>query len=280
MHKLRLTLAVLAIALMAVIVWKMWGTPDAAPPAEPAIGLTLPEDAAARTTTQLTPRQKLAATRRLILRRIAEAPDYEAFFARFQQSFPAAYTRTLAGFVDRAERLGRIESPDLYLAQALRSLRASHGVLAARASPALLERIFELQSTFIDVLSDADPKLCAGYLDGAASQAFYEFAARRRKLVAAIAQAGLEAIIEGDAQGVVREQVSLEDIGFIETQLREHGLERPEIDSLLDRVTPETPLADVTICRAAQVYYKVLRNAPDELRMKVYAQMLQERARY
>lgn len=280
MHKLRLTLAVLALALMAIGVWKLRGTPDAGPPAEPAIGLTLPEDAAGTATTPLTPRQKLAATRQLILRRIAEAPEYEPFFIRFKQAFPTAYTRTLAGFVDRAERLGRIESPDLYMAQALRSLRVSHGVLAAKASSARLERIFELQSAFVDVLSDADPKLCAGYLDGAASQAFYEFAASRRKLVAAIAQAGLEAIVEGGRQGVVRERVSLEDVAVIEAGLRENGLEKPEIDSLLDGVAPETPLADVTMCRAAQVYYKVLRNVPDDLRMKIYAQMLQEGARY
>ncbi|MDP4593981.1 MAG: hypothetical protein NWT00_05360, partial [Beijerinckiaceae bacterium] len=227
----------------------------------------------------LTPPQKLAATRQLIDEQLAKSPEFSAFFDRFKSAFPAAHKRILDGFVDGAVKDGRIETADLYLAQALRGLRSSHGVLAANASPEALESVFDLQATTLRALAAQDPKLCADFLFGAASQGFFRFSAANRKLVAKMAEAGLNAIIDGQKNNIERAAPSQQEFQQLEAALRKSGLQNPEVEMLLDGKIPEPVLADATVCRAGQSYFDVLTRMPDDLRMKIYALSVKLRAR-
>jgi len=228
---------------------------------------------------QLTPNQRLAATRVLIQQQLANAPEYSAFFEQLKASFPAANKRILDGFADGVRKGSRIETADLYLAQALSGLRASHGIFAANASPEALEKVFELRAATLRALASQDPKLCADFLYGATSRDFFKFSAANRKLVASMMEADLTAIINGRTSKIERQAPNAEDFGKLEEALREHKLEKPEIEMLLDMRNPDPPLADTTVCKAGQIYYDVLRALPDDLKARIYALSLKLLAR-
>jgi hypothetical protein len=271
MPKLRLFLLLLACGIVVLLgagalltLNRSGGSSSTSP------NLQLPQ-ASRQKVQQLTPPQKLAATRILIDEQLARAPEFGKFFERFMSAFPAAHKRILDGFVDAALKGSRIESADLYLAQALRGLRSSHGVLAANASPQILERVFELQSATLRALAAQDPKLCADFLFGAASSDFFKFSASNRKLVAAMAAAGLDAIIDGKKNRIERAAPAPAEFEQLEAALRKRDLQKPEIEMLLDAKMPEPALADATVCKAGQAYYDALASLPDELRLKIYA---------
>ncbi|MCC2095540.1 MAG: hypothetical protein KDJ29_01530 [Hyphomicrobiales bacterium] len=228
---------------------------------------------------QLTPAQKLAATRVLIQEQLAAAPEFSPFFDRLKTSFPTAYKRIIDSFADTVSKGGRIESADLYLAQALSGLRASHGVLAAHASTQALEKVFALRAATLRALAGQDPKLCADFLYGATSRNFFRFSAANRKLVASMMEADLAAIIDGRTSKQERPAPTAEEFQQLEAALRQRKLEKPEIEMLLDMRNPDPPLADTTVCKAGQIYYDVLNSLPEELKAKIYALSLRLLAR-
>jgi hypothetical protein len=228
---------------------------------------------------QLTPNQRLAVTRVLIQEQLANAPEFSTFFEQLKTSFPAANKRIFDGFADGVSKGSRIETADLYLAQALSGLRASYGILAANASPEALEKVFELRAATLRALASQDPKLCADFLYGATSRDFFKFSAANRKLVASMMEADLNAIINGRTSKIERQATNAEDFGKLEEALRERKLEKPEIEMLLDMRNPDPPLADTTVCKAGQIYYDVLRALPDDLKARIYALSLKLLAR-
>lgn len=281
MLMLRLILVALAVALIGVLGWKLssGGTQQAVKNAPTKVSLAPTPDSTGKPVNQLTPNQKLAATRQLITRRLAEVPEYKPFFELLKKSFPKAHNRIVEGFVDKAQKGGRIESADLYLAQALSGLRSTHGVLAAKAGPAHLSRIFSIQSSIVKTLAKSNAKLCADYLNGSASRSFFKFSTAHRKIMGDMAHAGLVAIVDGQNSKIERASPNEDDFKLIEVALKNKGLEKPEIEALLDGKTPDPPLADKTICKAGQIYFDTLRNLPEDLRMKIYALQIKLLAR-
>ncbi len=91
---------------------------------------------------------------------------------------------------------------------------------------------------------------------GNATQRFYEFSAKNRDLVVEMAQASLDAILDGRTSRVDRRPPSDADFAQLETALMEQGLGRPEIEALLDGKAPEPPLPDATMCRAGASIWK------------------------
>lgn len=284
MPKLRIFLLFLAFAVVAVlsVVAVFQLMPDersrqtASNPASlnPKIS-----PSATQTKNTLTPAQTLAATRHVIDEQLAAAPEFAPFFAKLKTAFPAAHARIIDGFADAVRKGKRIETADLYLAQALRGLRSSHGILAANASPEVLEQLFALKAKTMSALATQDPKLCADFLYGATTRNFFKFSAANRKLVAAMMEAGLTAITDGKKTGTERTAPDASDLEKLEAELKQRQLEKPEIDMLLDARMPDPPLADTTICKAGLAYYEALRALPEDLRMKIYAQLLKLSAR-
>ncbi len=203
--------------------------------------------------------------------RIRFAPEYAPFFARFKSVFPQDYAKTMQAFAERAVKTSKLDEPDAYLVEAVRTLRRSHGMLAAKSAPAELDRVFQMQARLMGGLSDTDPRLCVDFLYGNAAQGFFTFAARNRPQMADMAQAGLEAIVSGRQQKIVRAAPTDADFIAIEKALESNGIGRAEIDALLDGKTPEPPISDIAMCKAGRAYLAALRALPDDARMRIYS---------
>lgn len=208
--------------------------------------------------------------RETVEKQIGASREYARFFETARQEFPADYERILAGFSQRAQTAVAL-SPDLYLAEALRGLRGTHGVLASRASVAALEKVFEHQEKIIATLAQTSPQLCADFLYGNAAPGFFQFSAKHRALIGAMAEASLEAMVDGRSVNIERSPPADEDFAALEAQLEKRGLGKPEIEALLDGKTPDPPLGDDAMCRAGKIYFETLRAMPAEARLKIYA---------
>ena len=160
MQALRLVFVVLAIAIGTLIGWRAMhpvAPVRQASAVEPLLPAVLPQ------------LDDLPVERRSIESRLAEAPDYLAFFADLKRAFPADYDRILAGFAARAATSGRFESPDFYLSETLRRLRQTRGILAAQAAAEPLGHVFEVQAQILTKLAATAPPLCVDFLYGGAS---------------------------------------------------------------------------------------------------------------
>ncbi|MBG0809832.1 hypothetical protein IY145_10620 [Methylosinus sp. H3A] len=219
-------------------------------------------------------------TRARIEQAIAAAEEYRAFFERLRQAFPADYAAAIDAFVAE-RRVGDVEttSVDFYLAESVRRLRQARGVLAAKAEPIVLARVFDLQLDVLRAISAENKKLCAAFLYGGVDQDFHSFAARRRALVAEMAVVGLEAIASGQAKQLERSAPSEEDFRALEKALASRGLRKPEIDSLLDGKTPEPPFDDKKTCALGQTYLEALRALPEPIRLRIYGLAVELMAR-
>ncbi|HEY8579794.1 MAG TPA: hypothetical protein VIL72_07910, partial [Beijerinckiaceae bacterium] len=181
------------------------------------------------------------------------------------------YERVIDGFAKKAVADSRLESADYYLTETVRALRSRHGVVAARAQPAALQRVFDAQEKMLAALSDVDPRLCVDFLHGRASQAFFDFAAGARPAVTELARAGLDAIVDGRDSRIQRAAPSDGDFAQLEAALVARGLTRAEIETLLDGKAAEPPLPDVAMCRAGRVYLQALKTLPEDVRLRIYA---------
>lgn len=220
-----------------------------------------------------------AVARRAVEDRLRIAPEHRPFFTSYRQSFAAEYERMAAAFAQRAMETGRLDPAERYLAEGMRSLRKSHGMLAAKAESEKLAALFDAQHALLDALGKADPQLCVDFLFGHATQRFFDFAARNRRLVARLAQANIEAIIDGRDRQIERAAPTPEDFAALERALRANGLSQPEIDTLLDGKAADPPLPEAGLCRAGRVYLETLRELPEDARLRIYGLAVEVLAR-
>lgn len=218
------------------------------------------------------PRQAVEAT-------IASAPEYAHFFARLREKFPQDYEGTISGFASRLSETKTDQGADYYLSEAMRRLRQSRGALAAKSEPESMSRVFAKQLAVLQAIAREDKKLCVAFLYGANNSDFQRFAASRRPLVADMASASLEAMVDGQAKNIAREQPTEADFKALETALAARGLAKPEIDALLDGKMPDPPLEDAKMCVAGQTYLEVLRTLPEAPRTRIYGLALELMAR-
>ncbi len=208
---------------------------------------------------------------RAVEERLRLAPEYAPFFTRLRSVFPKDYARAMQAFASRTVETSKLDEPDVYLVEAVRIVRRSHGVLASRADVADIDRVFQMQARVMSGLSDMDPRLCVDFLYGNAGPAFFTFAARNRALMAEMAQAGLEAIVSGRGRKLERAAPSDGDFAALEKALQGRDLGRIEIEALLDGKTPEPPLPDGALCKAGLAYLDALRAMPEDARMRLYS---------
>ena len=136
--------------------------------------------------------------------RFAAIAEYKAYFERLKTVFPAEYQRIMDGLAVRPASIdsagGAASAIDRAFFQAARSLRQSHGILAARADDANLEKISQAQGKVMQALSGRDARLCADFFYGGAEPEFFAFMGQHRGLAGAFASAWLEAIASGAAK--------------------------------------------------------------------------------
>jgi hypothetical protein len=220
-----------------------------------------------------------ATARGAIEAQIGRVPEYQRFFDRLRLTLPSQYERTLDSFADRRAATGTEQPVDSYLSEAVRDLRQSRGALAARADPASLGHIFDVQLAMLNALANADQRLCVDFLYGGASEAFFQFSARNRQLASDMAVAGLDAIVDGQAKKNERQPPSDADFQLLEKAMAGRGLSQTEIEALLDGKTPDPPLADERLCRAGRVYLEMLKTLPEPVRLRIYALAVELMAR-
>jgi len=206
---------------------------------------------------------------------IAATPDYARYFARLRETFTADYENALEGFAARYAKTRERQSVDYYLAETMRQMRQTHGLLAAKADKDPLTKQFVSQLEVLRALGQEDKKTCVAFLYGATDLDFQNFAATRRVLVSDMALAALEAMVSGAQRQIQREQPTATDFRVLEVALADRGLGRQEIDALLDGKMTEPPLDDAKMCAAGQTYLEVLRTLPEAARTRIYGLALE-----
>lgn len=213
--------------------------------------------------------------RQYVETQIAQTPEYARFFARLREAFTPDYEATIKEFAQRVADTKTEPSVDFYLSEAVRRLRQSHGALAAKAEPDAMSRVFARQLEVLQAVARTDKKLCVAFLYGATNQDFQRFAASQRALVAAMAMASLDAMVNGKAKNIARTAPTEEDFVALEKGLTARGLGKTEVDALLDGKMPDPPLDDVKMCAAGQVYLEVLKTLPEASRSRIYGLALE-----
>ena len=206
---------------------------------------------------------------------IASTPDYARYFARMRESFTGDYESAIDEFAKRMAATRQEQTVDYYLSEAVRRLRQAHGGMAAKAESEPMSQVFAKQLDVLRAVAQQDKKMCVAFLYGATNLDFQRFAATRRPLVAEMALAGLEAMISGRDKKIAREQPTEADFRALETALAGKGLEKVEIEALLDGKTPNPPLDDAKMCAAGQTYFEVLKTLPEPARSRVYGLALE-----
>ncbi len=214
---------------------------------------------------------EIAAAQHSLEEKLRTAPEYAPFFDHLKATFPSDYESFLAAFAKHLAARDEIGSTDVLMAEAVRALRASRGILAAKAGNPALESIFELQTSMLRALAAKDPHLCVDFLNGAESAGFFEFSAQNRALVAAMGIAGIDAIRDGELRQVERPPPGETDFDALEKGLRAKGLDTPEIEALLDGKPSNPPIADTKMCEAGQIYLETLAAMPEDSRLRIYA---------
>lgn len=216
--------------------------------------------------------EPLALARQSIEKEIArEAPDYAVFFARLQSALPSEYDAILDDFAKEALDGKDVRNVDSLLSQAVREVRVSNGILAAKADGPALAHIFDVQLAMMQALATTDAKLCVDFLYGGASQAFFTFSATHRPLVADMAIAGLDAIVSGRANGIERDPPGDADFNQLSSSMKAQGVNDAEVAAILDGKQPNPPIPDARMCAVGQIYLKTLASLPEQTRLRIYA---------
>ena len=257
MHKLRLALLSLAALVAIYLGWTYLH--------QPANGL----DAGSARERRSSP-QEVAAMRRAIERSVADAMDYARFFDRVKTAFPAEYEGFLTRAAERAAVAGATPSTDALMIEAARDLRRSHGILAAWADGPALDHYFEAKRAMLDALAAKNPALCVDFLAGGGNGDFASFSHDHRGLLAAMANAGLDAINDGQARRVERNAPNDADFRTLENALRAQGVSNAAIGALLDGKAPNPPLDDAEMCQAGQIFLQTLAALPEAARRRIY----------
>jgi hypothetical protein len=270
MKALRFVLLGLALAIIAGLGWRL-SHPELleGPPAQTVV------------VSQPVPvkRPDAVESRSIILSRLGDAPSYTPFFDRLRAEFPSDYTALIDQATAALMKGGHTPNPERLMAEALRNLRQTRGVLAAQADAQPLTEIFAAQSAMLDSLASTDPGLCADFLYGGTSPTFMAFSARHRELLERIAMATLNAIASGKEKHIDHEQPTMADFDNLEQALKAKNLSDDEIAALLDGKTFDPPLPENRLCEAGRLYLHVLNDMPEDLRLRIYALSAQLLAR-
>jgi hypothetical protein len=254
--------AVIAVAL-AVAFFLDAGRQAAETQSAEAPNVTAPEPPAA---------EPLALARGTIEKEIAhDAPDYAVFFARLQSALPSQYDAILDDFAKESLDGKDVRNVDSLLSQAVREVRVSNGILAAKADGPALARIFDVQLAMMQALAATDAKLCVDFLYGGASEAFFTFSATHRPLVADMAIAGLDAIVSGRTNGIQRDPPGDADFSQLSSAMKAQGVNDAEVAAILDGKQPNPPIPDARMCAVGQIYLKTLASLPEQARLRIYA---------
>jgi hypothetical protein len=220
-----------------------------------------------------------AALRRKIEAKLAESPDYARFFDRLKLVLPSEYEALVDEFAKRAQAGAVVTNLDFLMSEAVRSLRLSRGVMAAKASAPALTHIFDVQSAVLRALAAKEPRLCVDFLYGGASDAFFAFSSEHRPLVADMAIAGLDAIQDGQAKKIERAPPNDADFDLLEQALKSRHLNEIEIEALLDGKTPDPPIPDGRMCDIGQIYLETLDTLPEPVKLRIYGLAVELMAR-
>ncbi|MBV9701951.1 MAG: hypothetical protein JO163_04415 [Methylobacteriaceae bacterium] len=220
----------------------------------------------------------LASAREAVEAQLRDVPEYETFFSRLHETFPADYAQVIDTFADQLANGGAGPAADAYLSEAYRVLRQSRGIVASKAGPEALGRVFETQAAVLKALGEVDPHLCVDFLYGGATQSYYDFSTNHRSL-ADMVLAGLDAIVEGQAKKIERPRPSDADFQALEQALAAKGLSQAEIDALIDGKTPNPPIEDARMCALGQIDFDVLKSLPEDQRLRIYGLAVELMAR-
>jgi hypothetical protein len=245
--------------------------PIPAAPSRPAVS---PPNATAPQSSPIQPPPAAApvadAARARVESALRDAPELAKVFDQLRSDFPAVADRAISGAAGKLQSGSDKPSPDEVFGNAMRDLRQSSGVLAAKAGPEALGAIFERQAATLAELAKADPRICADYLYGGISPEYADFARAHRDLVAQAAQASLDAILDGRKQQIDRGIPSSDDFKLLEDGLTAKGLSADEISALLDGKSLDPPLPDDRLCSNARAYLEVLHALPPDPRLRIY----------
>ena len=223
--------------------------------------------------------EKLLELRRKVEAKLTAAPDYARFFERLKHDLPSEYQTLIDEFVKREQAGTATSNIDFLMSEAVRSLRLSRGVVAAKADAPALKRVFETQLQVLNALATKEPRLCVDFLYGGASEGFFAFSADHRSLVANMAIAGLDAIEDGQAKKIERAPPSETDFDLLEQELRKRDLNTLEIEALLDGKTPDPPIPDGRMCDIGQIYLETLATLPEPIKLRIYGLAVELMAR-
>ena len=217
------------------------------------------------------PGEAISAERDRLKASVDATPELAGFVGRAAKAFPADWNRQADAFVLRAASAHELEKPEAVVADLLRVLRRDRGVVAAKADDAALARVFDAQSTLTGKLANIDKRLCADFILGQTSPAFYDALRSARPAFAELASATLAAIVEGAKAEVERGAPNDGDFSALEAELRRRGLGDTDIAVLLDGKMPDPPMEDGVLCDAGLVYYDAAKSIPTDARMRLYA---------
>lgn len=220
-----------------------------------------------------------AEIRRKIEAKLFESPDYARFFDRLKLVLPSEYEALIEEFVRREQAGAIVTNVDFLMSEAVRSLRISRGMMAAKAGAPALAHIFEVQSSVLRALAAKEPRLCVDFLYGGASDAFFSFSSEHRPLVADMAVAGLEAIEDGQTQKIERQPPNDADFDLLEKALKSRSLNEIEIEALLDGKNPDPPIPDARMCDVGQIYLETLTTLPEPVKLRIYGLAVELMAR-
>lgn len=214
--------------------------------------------------------QKLAA----LQEKLQQAPEYAAFFTELRSLYPsdydAAVSRALGQQIETHDN-----AADLFLTQAVQTLRQTRGLMGARAGAEALDNLFAQHQKVLKQLAATDPALCVDFLNGAPADRFVAFAAANRALMADEAEAGLAAIDDGAHKKIEREAPTPEDFDELEKNLLAKGMDKAAVALLLDGKTPDPPLTDAQQCHNGLIYLDSMKTLPDLQRLRLYALALE-----
>jgi hypothetical protein len=253
MNNLRLVLLAVAALIAGLIGWRHGATPPARSPANTNVLPSPPPTAAGR-----------AAPANL-----ATEPDYAPFYAGLAEAFPGDQTRIVREQAQKNAAGAGPPSPDAAVLDAFGALQKQRGILAAKASPDRLARIFATRAAVMASLAREAPALCSNFLYGAPSEAFIDFAASHRPLIGAMAEAGLQAIADGRTSQIDRNPPNDEDFAVLERSLTEKGLSAVEIEALIDGKMPTVAIEDQRMCTIGTAQLEALRDLPEPTRARI-----------
>ena len=213
----------------------------------------------------------IADERRAIVASLAAAPEFAGYAERLSSAYPGDWNRLLDASALRALTSRVSEAPEAFVTEAIRGLRRNRGVVATRAGAEAMTRVFDAQAALLAALSNADKRLCVDFMLGEINPAFLTFAATHRGLLAEMASSSLEAVISGESQAAAPATPTDADFDLLEAGLRQRGLDRTQIDALLDGKMPDPPISDASLCDAGLVYFDAMKALPDDARLRIYA---------